>query len=80
MVAPRLQELVKEVAVGRVNLDPVEARVPGALRGGHVVRDDSRELSRIQSTGRLVRFPAERRAHTIAVDRDGRGGDRELTA
>ena len=75
-VALGLKELVEQVAVGRVDLDPVEARVPGALRGGDVVRDDARELFRIQSAGRFVGLPAERRADTLSVDSNGRGSDR----
>ena len=78
VVRLRLEEGVDEVAVGRVNLHAVEARRLRSLGGSPVVVHNPWNLGRFQRPGYFVGMLAGRRVEVRLVDRDGRGGDREL--
>ena len=81
LVRLRLQELVEQVAVRRVDLDAVEARGLGALRRLDVVLDDAGQFFGLQRARRLVGLlPAPRDVDALALHGDGRRRDGQLAA
>jgi len=50
------QELIDEVTVGRVDLDPVEAGLNGALSGDPILIDEARDLVEREGARRDERF------------------------
>ena len=79
-IGPGLEELVQEVAVGRVDLDAVKAGGLGSRGCGHVVGNDTRQLLDGQGAGSLIRLLALGRVDvfTLQLDR-GRGHGKGAT-
>ena len=72
MVRFGLQEFVDEIAIGTMNLDPVETGFVRHFGGFLVVADNARNLGRFQGSGDLIGLLAGRRVDGVARQFDSR--------
>ncbi len=75
VVGRRVQELVQQVAVGRVDLDSVHPCRDGIARGLHVLADEAGDFAGLQGTRRDVWF-GPLHGHHLPRSGDGTGCDR----
>ena len=73
------RELADQVAVGAVDLDPVEASPFRSLGGVHVVLHDPGDLRGLECPRRFMGLLALRGVDTFALDGDGGRSDRKVT-
>ena len=76
MVGAVAQELMQQVAIGPVQLDPVEACSFGVFCRLAELRDDAGKLADIESAWGYQLGPAVA-GEGLALDWQGRGGDRK---
>ena len=67
MVRPRLEELVNQVTVGRVNFHAIENRRLRVLSRQPVILHDRGDFRRVQCTGRFVGLFTDGRVDVVAV-------------
>ncbi len=77
LVGARLQELIQQIAIGRVNFDTVESGRRRPLRRRDVVGDNTGQFARFQSTGSFVVFLAQGCMDTVASQSDRRRRHRQ---